>query len=72
MSIKSRGLLLGLLAMFGATVNGALPKLSYSKRGRDARPASVQAWYIERSRAKRLRRAQKPGASKYALANLYR
>lgn len=34
------------------------------------RPAAVQNWLISRAQAKRLRRASKLGASKYAKGNI--
>jgi hypothetical protein len=40
--------------------------------GRSTRPQHIQDAYIAAAQAKRVRRAAKPGASAYALANLNR
>ena len=66
---KSRGPLLGLLAMFGAAASGTLPKFSVNVPSKTERPAHVSEYLKARAKAKRLRRATNPHASAYARAN---
>ena len=69
---RNRGPILGLLAMFGAvSADGSLPKYrSHASSSRRAAPAGVQAELLAAAKAKRSRRAAKPGASKYARSNV--
>jgi hypothetical protein len=69
--LPRRGLLLGLLSMFGATPIAGLPSFSIGiASSRHRAPAHVQEWYRRRAEAKRARRAANPHASNYARANV--
>lgn len=69
---RNRGPILGLLAMFGAVANDdSLPKYRANvSASRRAAPAGVQTELLAAAKAKRVRRAAKPNASKYARSNV--
>lgn len=65
------GLFAGLLAMFGATKDGTLPKYEANAvSSRKKAPGYVQAWLLDHARWKRERRAASPYCSSYARANV--